>query len=464
MTRSFSFRTAGLLLLGACLSLPLSAKESAEGFSRQVALSLQGEGPWYRLSIPMSVQLSAAHADLRDLRVFDAEGEALPYTLVAGSERQASTPHEAEVRLFPLRGTSAADATQPNLRVQRNTSGTIVEVLPENAGPAAETLRGWLIDASAVTFPLERLRLDWSSPEEGFQRFSVEASDDLEHWQAWGDGQIARLTFNGERIDVSEVKLPGRQARYLRLAWPAGATAADLQGARLQGSTRSTEPAPMIWSEPLAGRQAGDGEYRWQLPLALPLQRVRVSLEQALTHTIVPVELSGRDRTENASPRREAAWSSLARGVLYRLPIDGRNVQQNELELPGWAVRELRLQMDQRGTGLGPEVPSLSVGLPASELVFLVRGSPPYRLAFGKPGAQSAALPLGVLIPGYTESKRATLGSASLGEPLEVAMAVAAPAPGSDWKKIGLWAVLLLGVALLVIMAMSLLRSSPNKP
>ncbi|MDF5807626.1 DUF3999 family protein [Pseudomonas aeruginosa] len=99
-----SFRTAGLLLLGACLSLPLSAKESAEGFSRQVALSLQGEGPWYRLSIPMSVQLSAAHADLRDLRVFDAEGEALPYALVAGSERQASTPHEAEVRLFPLRG------------------------------------------------------------------------------------------------------------------------------------------------------------------------------------------------------------------------------------------------------------------------------------------------------------------------------------------------------------------------
>lgn len=463
MTRSFSFRTAGLLLLGACLSLPLSAKESAEGFSRQVALSLQGEGPWYRLSIPMSVQLSAAHADLRDLRVFDAEGEALPYALVAGSERQASTPHEAEVRLFPLRGTSAADATQPNLRVQRNTSGTIVEVLPENAGPAAETLRGWLLDASAVTFPLERLRLDWSSPEEGFQRFSVEASDDLEHWQAWGRTDrpldLQRRTHRRQRGQASRPPGPlpasglaGRGNRG-RPPWrpPARQHAEHRAGA--DDLVRAAGRAP-----------GGDGEYRWQLPLALPLQRVRVSLEQALTHTIVPVELSGRDRTENASPRREAAWSSLARGVLYRLPIDGRNVQQNELELPGWAVRELRLQVDQRGTGLGPEVPSLSVGLPASELVFLVRGSPPYRLAFGKPGAQSAALPLGVLIPGYTESKRATLGSASLGEPLEVAMAAAAPAPGSDWKKIGLWAVLLLGVALLVIMAMSLLRSSPNKP
>ena len=357
---------------------------------------------------------------------FDAEGEALPYALMAGSERQASTSHEAEVRLFPLRGTSAADATQPNLRVQRNTSGTIVEVLTENAGPVAETLRGWLIDASAVTFPGAPAA---GLEQEGFQR-SVEASDDLEHWQAWGDGQIARLTFNGERID-QRGQLPGRQGS-LRLA--GRATAADLHGARLQGSTRSTEPAPMIWSEPLAGRQAGDGEYRWQLPLALPLQRVRVSLEQALTHTIVPVELSGRDRTENASPRREAAWSSLARGVLYRLPIDGRNVQQNELELPGWAVHELRLQVDQRGTGLGPEVrpecrpAGQRTGVPGARQPAVPAGVRQARRAVG--GAA-----LGVLIPGYTESKRATLGSASLGEPLEVAMAAAAPAPVATGRR-----------------------------
>ncbi|MBH9399244.1 DUF3999 domain-containing protein [Pseudomonas aeruginosa] len=463
MTRSILYRTASLFLLGAWLAGPSSAKEAPEDFSHLVPLALQGEGPWYRLSVPMSVQLAAAHADLRDLRVFDGEGAALPYALVAGSERQASTPHQAEVRLFPLRGSSASDAAQPNLRVQRNTSGTIVEVLPASTEPAGETLRGWLVDASAVKFPLERLQLDWNSPEEGFQRFSVEASDDLERWQAWGDGQIARLTFNGERIDVSEVRLPARQARYLRLLWPADAPAVELRSARVHGSTRTTEPAPMRWSEPLPGRQEKDGEYRWQLPLALPVQRVRVSLEQAQAHTIAPVELSGRGHAEKASSRREIAWNSLARGVLYRLPIDGRSVQENELELPGWPVRELRLRVDPRGTGLGAAAPGLSVGLPASELVFLVRGSPPYRLAYGKAAAQSAALPLGVLIPGYTESKRGTLGSASLAAAREVAAPVAVPEAGTDWKKIGLWAVLLLGVGLLVIMAMSLLRSPPNR-
>jgi hypothetical protein len=35
---------------------------------------------------------------------------------------------------------------------------------------------------------------------------------------------------------------------------------------------------------------------------------------------------------------------------------------------------------------------------------------------------------------------------------------------GPDWKRIGLWAVLLLGVGLLVLMALSVLRNAPAKP
>lgn len=113
MTRSFSFRTAGLLLLGACLSLPLSAKESAEGFSRQVALSLQGEGPWYRLSIPMSVQLSAAHADLRDLRVFDAEGGPCPTPWWPAANARPAR------RMRPRCGCSRCEARPPPTRRNR---------------------------------------------------------------------------------------------------------------------------------------------------------------------------------------------------------------------------------------------------------------------------------------------------------------------------------------------------------
>jgi hypothetical protein len=79
-----------------------------------------------------------------------------------------------------------------------------------------EALRGWLLDASAIKAPLQQLILDWTSERDGFQRFSIEASDDLQHWQSWGEGQVARLTFADERVEQHEVGLPGQSARYLR--------------------------------------------------------------------------------------------------------------------------------------------------------------------------------------------------------------------------------------------------------
>lgn len=122
------------------------------------------------------------------------------------------------------------DVMQLNLWVQCNISGIIVEVLLGNVGLVVEILCGWLIDVSVVMFFLECLWLDWSSLEEGFQCFFVEVSDDFEYWQVWGDGQIVCLIFNGECIDVSEVKFFGCQVCYLCLVWLVGVIVVDFYG------------------------------------------------------------------------------------------------------------------------------------------------------------------------------------------------------------------------------------------
>jgi hypothetical protein len=104
-------------------SLPVAgalAADSAADYPWQVPLVLQGNGPWYRLQLPMAVQLAAAHADLRDLRVFNQEGEALPYALSDAVEQRNSAPRDASVRLFPLYGATADPAAQANLRIQRS--------------------------------------------------------------------------------------------------------------------------------------------------------------------------------------------------------------------------------------------------------------------------------------------------------------------------------------------------------
>ena len=197
--------------LAASLLLPLAvAQDAPADFSTQAALTLTGEGPWYRLQVPMTLQFAARYADLRDLRVFNAEGQAQAYALTLGRAEQQVQVRQTAVKWFPLHGAKDGSAEAPGIRVQRSDGGTLVEVLSETGGkPEQQILRGWLLDASAIEAPLEQLQLDWSSDSDGFQRFSIEASDDLQHWQSLGDGQIARLPFTDKQLHRGRVNLPG---------------------------------------------------------------------------------------------------------------------------------------------------------------------------------------------------------------------------------------------------------------
>ena len=327
--------------------------------------------------------------------------------------------------------------------------------MPEEPAAPGERLRGWLLDASAAQGPLERLVLDWTTGEEGFQRFSIEASDDLQDWRPWGTGQLARLSFGGDRIDQREVALPGQPARYLRLLW-LDAEAPVLSAARVTTASRESRPAPMVWSDPLPARSEGEGEYRWDLPLPIAAERLRFALEQP--NTLAPVQLQSRN-----DPAGQ--WRPLTSGLLYRLPGEGKENVHDELILSGWdRIQQVRLKVDLRAGGFGTQGPALQVGMRATEVVFLARGTGPFVLAVGRPAATSSALPLGTLVPGLRNDSLAKMGQARIEGDLRVTQAVAeekaaVQAEQTDWKRFGLWAVLLLGVGLLVMMAVSLLRT-----
>ena len=100
----------------------------------------------------------------------------------------------------------------------------------------------------------------------------------------------------------------------------------------------------------------------------------------------------------------------------------------------------------------------------ATQVVFLARGNGPFTLAIGNPAAKAANLPLSTLIPDYSVQKMNTLGKAEpAGSPVIVA-AQPEPAASIDWKRVGLWSVLVLGVIFLGWMAVSTLRASTPKP
>lgn len=450
MIHTLSPRWLGVMAL--CATLSAFAQEKPTDYNTQVPLTLSGEGPWYRLELPLTLQLSARQSDLSDVRVFNAAGEPQAYALAQEQAQATQSRSLTNVKWFPLYNSADAPQATPSVRVRSSANGTLVEVSPSGQLEAGEeVLRGWLLDASAIKTPLQQLVLDWSSERDGFQRFSIEASDDLQHWQAWGDGQVARLSFADERVEQHEVALPGLSARYLRLLWQSPQAAPVLSSAQLASSTTSSLPLPLVWSQPLAGTSTKAGEYTWQLPLGLPLEQVRVELAQA--NSLAPVNLYGRQDGN-------APWQTLSSGLLYRLTQNGQDVIQDQLQLPGLAVAQLKLVVDERGGGLGAQAPTLRFAVRSTQLVFLARGEPPFSLALGNPTVKAANLSLSTLIPDYSPQRLAGLGKATAsGAAVTTVQPPVVPVVvGTDWKKIGLWVVLLLGVAALAGMAFSLLR------
>jgi hypothetical protein len=434
-----------------CAALLCHAEDLPDDFASQIPLTLSGEGPWYRLELPLPVQLNARQGNLNDVRVFNADGQAQPYALTLSQPQPPDEANPVSVKWFPLYNSDDARDAEPTIRVERTPGGTLVEVQPKGEIEAGEEiLRGWLLDTSAIHAPLDRLIIDWNTEREGFQRFTIEASDDLQHWQRWGEGQVARLSFADELVEQREVSLPGRSARYVRLLWDTPQSAPTLTSAQVLGSHPGV--LPLSWSQAINGRTEKSGVYVWQLPVALPIERMKVDILQA--NSLAPATLYGR--RDNHGP-----WRVIDDGLLYRLTQNGEDVARDEMALPGEVVQQLKLEVDERGGGLGTDAPTLRVAVRATQVIFLARGAPPYSLAVGNDAIGGAGLPLSTLIPGVTEQKLAALGSATLNTAPVTAASVPLPlADGPDWKRVGLWAVLIIGVLFLGWMALSTLRAS----
>lgn len=443
-----------LMALLLVLATPVLAVEKAEDFAWQATLQTPVAGPWFQLDLPLPALLAAKHNDLRDLRVQNAQGQFLAYSLLqpAAEYRQAEQSHG--VRWFPLQAEQATTGLPPGLRIESRSTGTLVEVQPATtSGNQPLPRQGWLLDASAIQAPLVRLSLDWDGAE-GFQRFAVESSDDLQHWQAVGDYQVARLSFAGDRIEQREIKLPALRSRYLRLLWRSPAVAPELSAVQLVSVQEGYVEPPLLWSEPLPAQPLDAQSYQWQLPRALSVQALRLPLSDA--NSLVPVRVQGRVDTTRP-------WAAVAQGVLYRLPQQGREVREEELRLPGWPLSELRVQVDARGGGFS-SAPQLQYALSGQRLVFLARGDGPYRLLLGNAKAAPVELPLATLMPGYSSEQLRELPKATLllpaaqAAPEQAQSGTVAGEAQADWQRLALWAVLLAGVLLLGGMAYSLLR------
>ena len=455
-------RSRGLWLALAFVSMATSAV-AREDYARQWPLTLgQEESGAYRVVLDEAVYRSASQPSLRDIDVFNAQGQPLPAALLSAAQPLAQPPRMLALPWFPLPAIDpAAGGGDLRLVAERDEEGGIVRIeaeVPAREG-AALAQGQWLVDASRLREPLRALLLEWERPVQSLQaRYRIEGSNDLRQWRTLNEGTtLLDLERGGERLRQGRIALDG-QARYLRLL-PLRPGPVPV----LTGVTAELAPPPpearWEWVE-IAGERRSEGGrdyFEYVLPGRFPVERADVRLpgNSALEWT-----LHSRERTDASWLWRAGPW------MAFQVGAGNGEANHSEPRPLATPVRDRHWRLGA-STPVGDAVPVLRLGYRPEVMVFLAQGEPPYALAAGSANAARADAPIPALLDALRRQRGAGWQPvpaylADVPEELAGERALK-PRRDIDWKSGLLWALLVGGAVLVAALGLSLLRQRPPR-
>jgi hypothetical protein len=439
-----------------------------EDFAYGRNVEVNQAAPLQSVLLDLLVYRGTVEPSLDDLRVFNGAGEAVPHAI-----RSLAAPKQVEGERVPVpffrlpdqpagermpRHPDSASDGERTYRIDAEVSddGTIVRVTshPAEDGAVASVLpAAYLIDTSQIEQDLVRVELELAQNAVEFVvPLRLEASDDLVHFRPIATrAALVRLEQSGHRIENSDVEIPTGRYRYLRVSWPEVKLPVEILGAHVRLAPENELPAR--YDAHVAGRRVADESdaFVFDLGGAIPVDRLQIDLPD--DNTLVEARLF-------SAPSEQGPWTSHYAGLLYRLESP-RPLRNAEIPWSANRHRYVKLETSSKGGGLGNAAPLLAASWYPEQLLFLTRGSPPFRLAYGRAGAAGgrfdAAQLLGIAHTPRDEVPRAT---AALGEEYAVAppsVLVRAEEPIST-RTVALWVVLLTSVVVVLGLSVRLAR------
>ena len=418
----------------------------------------------WRIDLTPAVYAQTQDAALRDIAVFNAEGQAVPFARAADDPATHALEHTEQVPLLELPARGGSVANDLSLVIERDAEGRLrrLDAGDTRMDAKAPASNDWVLDASAVSGAIERVVLSWQAPASNVvARFEVAAGDDLQSWRPLGSGTVLSLRQGDSFLDRRDILIGQVRAKYLRLRRIDDGEA--LQD--VHADVRVVEQTPVtierIWIDadivapaPRKEQLAVAARYEYRLPAALPVELVRVELADENSLAALTLEAGSEERPEE-----------LARVTAFRLRSGNETLRNGDIDLaPSARMRTFRLDS---ATPLA-SAPGLSFAFRPDRFVFLAEGAGPWTLAVGSRSAHRPDYPLDAALASLRanlgrdwQPPRATIGAAriSAGE-----AALLPPLRPTPWRQWLLWAVLVLGAALVGVFSLGLLRGSGKAP
>jgi len=448
--------------LGLCASAGVHATGD---FAWQWPLELsEPDAGVHEITLNEEVYRAAFWRDLRDVRVLDADGRVVDSARYSAPEVITHT-ETLELPWFPLPAETRAD-TDLALVVQRDASGRVSAIRETGTTTANAADPAWLVDLGEHAGQVHTLRVEWSDPEAHFDLgYRVETSADLHHWRVL-ESEVRLVQLQHAQRELRRNAFPlstGTQQRYLRLVPLQASGVPGLKA--LHGDVNHTAAHDdWRWLD-LSVQSRGEEGFEYHTSGFFPVQRLDVSL---------PANSSVIWRVSNHDPGSagEDIWPwrvQVARWETRHVQMAGQAQRSPPLELRPGADSKRHWRLHPVTGPLPPVAPVLRLGWRPGRLVFLAQGRAPYHLVAGNARAEDdLAHGVGVIAlrgDAIANRKPWQPGEARLGERQLRAGgdAYQLPTVPRDWKTWILWAVLILGSAVVGWFALSVLRGAKGQ-
>lgn len=446
--RAMFVAMSSMLAASPILAAPPSKNDYAHGMPVEAPYSQ----PMIETVLPEEVYRTVTRDDLGDLRVFNAEGVPVPHAFCAAPQAAEPTITEQSLPVFVLRGREPVYTSGARVEVQTS-AGTRVGV-NDSSAPEVEVVNRLIhiIDAREVNEPLRAIRFDWSSSDGVSEvKVRIEASDDLDRWQTIVPTSTLLLAQQGEQeLRRERIQLPTREYEYLRVQRVDGGPPLAINSVLAEQVAAAEEIEPMWFTA--TRRQSNEADAMWfDAAHVAPVTYARFRLPQENSSVGVTIQSRQDDKS---------LWYTRWSGESYIVVTDTTRRESPPGRFQPTTDRWWRVQI-QNDPQLY-QTASLELGYYPTKVRFLAQGAGPFTVAFGSRRAEPAH-------PARCDGLLADVSATDREKMVEAGYAGAVVALGGDLalqplpkktpvKVMILWGVLVVGVALLVGMALSLLN------
>lgn len=407
----------------------------------------------YQVSLPREVYRDTLRNNLGDVRVFNADKEAVPYTINHLEPQARPHPQRRTAALVAFYGKKGQTTEDVELRYRRTKNATTVEVINVDGAnrPGQSQPLFYIATLDDLKRPINKIIFQWRTARSSFiEKIMVDVSNDLSHWRAvsvdtviaqFGNGRAGSLT-TGE-IVVNEFK-----EKHVRIRFDSKSSYPSLHRATFLD--KPARPLPKNLWMPLEVQRGDNGEYYFETVGNLPVERLRFKIPGG--NNVMRVHVATRKNDKQPFRVRGS-------GVLHKLVVNGNTIQKNEVRVHRSSDRYYRLTVSQADSVLGTRLPEIEVGWVPDNIVFVARGPAPYTLTYGHRAARSAQHPIHQLIEIENSNEPLKPVQATLGAPRAIGgVAKLQPIIEVPWRTWILWSVLVLSVLLLSWMAIRLAK------